>query len=366
MKKILLAVIVIVIVILVVLGVSKNQKMPAETDPITIGISAPLTGPVAEFGEAFRDGVLMAIEDLDAEKKGFKFVFEDNAYSAKQEISVLQKFKDIDKVDLVLSWGTTPAEGGAPIIETLGVPYFPSATQPKITRESKYIIRNYSSLDDAAQIYWEYFQAQEFKKVGIVALNIDYFNTYTTSLEKFVAEGKSIEVIDKVNNASDVDFRTTLQKIKSSSESYDVIAVLLLPGQISSFYKQMAELEIEIPTVGTDFFESPAEIAASGSAIDGAVYINIASNPEFDREIDERFNLTNQISTAANAYDMVDMIVNKYDFTDSESLLRSISKIKNFEGEVGSYSYIENENDRYLKSELYLKQITNGEIVVIE
>lgn len=97
-----------------------------------------------------------------------------------------------------------------------------------------------------------------------------------------------------------MDTKPHALRVKSSS--VDVLGVYLYPGQISSFYRNLSQLRVLIPTFGTDIFESRAEIRSAGQAMHGALYPNFEIPEWFEDEYRQRFQDDAQISYAYNGY----------------------------------------------------------------
>jgi len=90
------------------LTISLNMLNAQDTN-FKVGVSLALTGPLAEYGQAAKNGILLAQKKKPDLFKNIKFIFEDDSYLAKNAISNFKKFKSIDKVDLVYSWGVEPS-----------------------------------------------------------------------------------------------------------------------------------------------------------------------------------------------------------------------------------------------------------------
>src|SRR5262245_32932037 len=68
-----------------------------------IGVSLPLTGALALNGEYFQRGVLMAAADT---KTTVRFIFQDDAFSPKNTVSIVKHFLGVDKVDALIVFGS--------------------------------------------------------------------------------------------------------------------------------------------------------------------------------------------------------------------------------------------------------------------
>ena len=103
----------IVVIVLIVLAVVALNKETINSGPIKIGVLAPLSGPVADYGEEIRNGVLAGKGDSQVE-----FIFEDEQCDAKAAVSAFQKLTTFDKVSLIIGPGCgSPQEALAPLLK---------------------------------------------------------------------------------------------------------------------------------------------------------------------------------------------------------------------------------------------------------
>lgn len=339
-----------------------SSNSQSTKDIIKIGVIGPYTGVLAQYGEAYRNGVLLAEKELrDQGVDNIEFIFEDSEYDTAKAVSAFRKLTTVDDVDLVMDWGAATSYGIAPLVEDSGTPFVAFSVDPDVSSPSTYIVRHFYSPDDFAEVLWSYFRENGYKNIAIAKLQLLYYDKITDALKRQVRDGETVTVLDEYQ-FGDNDFRTSIAKLRTSADGSDVLGVFLAGGQIAQFYKQMAVQDLLIPTFGADFFESYSEIEDANGLMDGAVYANIGATDAFVTKYEEEFSTVNQVSFAGQSYDFVNLIVDKVDFTDSESILSSLQKIKNYKGTLGNYTYTEVGDDRYLKSPVYIKTIVGNTI----
>jgi ABC-type branched-subunit amino acid transport system substrate-binding protein len=130
------------------------------------------------------------------------------------------------------------------------------------------------------------------------------------------------------------------------SKKLDCVGVLLITGQVQSFYRQMRDQKFLVPTFGGDFLGSETEIQASGPAIEGAVFPDTAVKPDFRTRYKERFGNDIQISFAANAYDVAVLIAENFGVAGAAELsnievLKRLRSAKPIQGAQRAFSYEE-------------------------
>jgi branched-chain amino acid transport system substrate-binding protein len=368
MKKYYATVIVIVIVIVGWIVFKNNSKTKdtgsqnTTSSVVKVGVIAPLTGPLAEYGEAFKNGITLAQEKTG--NKNVQFIFEDSAYDPKQTVSALYKLRDTDKVNILFNWGDPTSQALAPLMKDQVLPFIAFTSVAPVTQTSQYTVRPWNRPEDFAQAMWQYLRSKHLKNIGIVKVENLYLNSLMDALVKAKNTDEKVTLIDNYLSFGDKDFRTSISKIKNVSSKYDALGVYLASGQIGQFYRQAQQLGLNIPTFGTDFFENQSDIDTASTSINGAVYANYDVSPEFKTMYQAKFGNVSQIAYAGNAYDVV-MMMNNMDLSSKDSIITSFKQIKGFAGVLGSYTYMESAADRYLSSPVHIKLINDGKIQAI-
>ncbi len=350
-----------IIVIIVCLGVFIVHTNTEPREKIVLGFTAPLSGPLAEYGEAFRNGVIMAQEELGEASEKFDIVFEDTQYDPKLALSAFKKLTDVNHAQIVMDWGTATGDSITPTVANSNAVFLTNTIDAAATTKSDYVIRYFYSPDDIAQILWKYFRENDYKNIGVTNLNIAYFNKVIEALERQKEDGENVIRLETYNSFTENDFRTGISKTKT--KDIDIIGIFLGAGQISQYYKQMQQLGLIKPTFGSDFFESETEITNSAGLMNGSVYANIGVDDDFSARYQKRFGNTNQISFAGNSYDIAKILMSDVSYKNKSDIKDSITKIAGLELENGIYTYIETQNDRYIKPTLHLKQIIGNKII---
>jgi len=132
----------------------------ADDRSFLVGVNLPLTGEVAEFGVAVKNGIQLAVKEYPSEFGGIKFIFEDNRYDSKTSVTAFNKLKDLNKVDLVFVWGDTPSLAIAPVAEKRKTPLVAVLTDHTAVRKFDFVIRFINSYDQYASALVEYLRSQ--------------------------------------------------------------------------------------------------------------------------------------------------------------------------------------------------------------
>ncbi len=228
---------------------------------IGIGATVPLTGDLAAWGNREKNGILLAIDEVNAQRKPankFKLHMEDTKSSPSVGVTVIQKLIDINKVKFVIgdvSSGITLAM--APIAERNHVLMLsPGASSPALTTAGDYIFRNWpSDVYDGADL--AYAAKVKMGAHKVVVFNED--NTYSEGLaDAFVAETKKINlsIVGRIRlSAKNTDYRSLLEK--SRSFGGDLVFVAAHPSMSAQLFLQMKEMGMPQKRLGCVAIQGP-------------------------------------------------------------------------------------------------------------
>ncbi len=318
----------------------------AHAEPFKVGVILPLSGPVALFGEASKQG----FEMLKKEKPetNLEFLYEDSKYDSKIGITAFNKLADVDKPDVIISWGTGPSAAIAPIAERKHQPTILISGDPEIIKGKKYVIDFLNNPLDFSKAQVTFLREKGYKKIAVVKTEIQYLEAFLEGIENNLVPGETLEVIDSFQPDSSVNFQSAITKIKMGlkKNKFDVLAVLLGNGQIGSFYKKMAEQKLSIPTFGSDVLNSKTERINSGPSIEGATFASINLNPDFVDKFASMNSNSDQIAPAANSYDLANLLNDLFseDYKNNkkltpEEILAKIESVKERDGVSGKYYF---------------------------
>ena len=352
MKKI-FSLVVILLIICGLIWVSCQKKV--EEKVVKIGAVLVLTGPDAKAGQSAKQGIEMAVEEINAsggvKSRKIKVIYEDDGGEPQKSVSAVQKLINVDKVLAILGpmWSSCVL-AVAPIVESKGVVILsPTASSPKITYAGDYIFRNtYSDAIEGAKT--AEFASKELKygKAGILFINNDYGVGLKDAFKRKFEELGGKIVIDEGYDPKTTDFRTILVKVKERSPEVIYIAGYSEMGQL---LRQMRETGIKIPVLSCIMFEISDIAKVAGKAAEGVIYAYPSYDPEKGNEITLKFakKFKEKYGTlpdpeAAFSYDAVKILalaMEKGGFT-SEDIKNALYKIKGYNGITGKTSFDEN------------------------
>lgn len=324
----------------------------------SVGVIAPLTGALAEYGLAARNGIILAQSDHPQRFANIKFRFEDSQWDPKQAISAFHSLRTSS--NLVFNWGNPTTEALAPLAEQLQFPLLGMSLDPAVAKGRRFVIRTTNPADDFSRLLAEHLSQKNYRRLGVVMAQNTYVQGLYDGLKRHLHSDQNLEVIASYP-ITENDFRSAITRIGPGK--YDAIGVFLISGQVSTFYRQLQQHGLQIPSFGTDFFESTTEIKLSAGGMHGAVYPHLSVTPQFASKYRQMFGNDYQLAYAGNAHDIALLIASVFGSVktslDSAAVIKGLTSAPSVEGVAGAFRYRHTADaDSYYEFPVHLKRIT--------
>jgi ABC-type branched-subunit amino acid transport system substrate-binding protein len=148
-----------------------SQAVSAE--PFRAGVIVPLSGPLAEYGAAISNGIILAQETAGTVSK-CEFIVEDSAYKTTQALSALHKLQTANKVDLVYVFGGPMGEALAPVAESKRMPLIIDHIDGSAVAGKKFSVRYANSKRELGRTLVASLEKRQVRRVAIVAVDNQY------------------------------------------------------------------------------------------------------------------------------------------------------------------------------------------------
>lgn len=255
------------------------QQQGVTSDTITIGAHGPITGPAAYIGLAGRDGMLLAIKEINAAGgvNGHKIVavFEDDGHSPTKALAAVKKLVEQDKVFAVMSVGGSNATVGAvDYMKEKGVPYYVSiASAPQVTWPHARNLFRGGTTETAryGELYAEFLATYyKAKRIAIISGREEYpRNEGDATVDKLKSWFQMAPAVRVEFNIGDKDFTPQLVDVQKSNP--DVIAFFGNPAEAAIAMRQAKELGLKQPFfVGSNMVD-PGLVTAAKSSAEGVM-----------------------------------------------------------------------------------------------
>ncbi|AEF94160.1 Extracellular ligand-binding receptor [Desulfotomaculum nigrificans CO-1-SRB] len=347
-------------------GGGGETKQAADAKEIIIGGNLELSGAVATFGTAIKNGAQLYFDEVNAAGgvlgKQIKFDVLDNKSDATEATNVATRLITQDKVVAIIGAATTGnTMGYMPVAIDAKIPIItPSGTALEVTVDPNtkkvrdYVFRT-CFIDPFQGTAMANFAIKDLKAKTAV-LYIDNNSPYSKGLaqffeESFTKQGGKI-VGKEAFVPEDQDFKATLTKIKGLNP--DVIYVPAYYEPVGKIVKQGRELGITVPFLGGDGWDSPKlpEIAGA-AALNNTYFTNHYSSQQDDpviKEFVKKYQAKyGQVpdTFAALGYDTAVLLVNAIKNAGDaspEKIKDALAKSKDVQAVTGKLSFDENHN----------------------
>ena len=322
-----------------------------KSDTIKIGEYASLTGKEAGFGQTSHQGVVLALEEINAAGgvlgKKLELFHEDNQTKSGESATAVKKLISREKViALIGEVSSGRSLEAAPIAQAAKIPMVaPAATNPKVTETGDYIFR-VCFIDPFQGTVMAKF-AKEDLKARRVAIFSSVSNAYSLGLAKFFKETfipAGGEVVSEKNfSEGDKDFRAQLTAVKAAG-----VDAVFVPGYYTEsalIVRQARDLGLTMPFFGGDGWEDEQLLKIGGEALNGCYYSThfSAENTDpvvaaFTAKYKARWNNESPGAFSALGYDAVYILadaIKRAGGTDGPKLRDALAATKDFPGVSG-------------------------------
>ncbi len=251
-------------------------------DPIKIGVSGPFTGGSAPMGVSMRDGVKLAVTEINAKGgvMGRQFVMVERDDEAKNErgVQIAQELINKEKVVATLGFINTGVSlASQRFYQEAKIPVFNNvATGSLVTKQfiepefkENYIFRNAAhDTIQSAMIVEEAITKRKFTKVAILADSTNYGQLGMADLVKALEKkGMKAVAIEKFN-VKDVDM--TSQLLKAKEAGAQAVLTYAIGPELAQIANGMEKLGWKVPMIGSWTLSMGNFIDNAGKNGDGA------------------------------------------------------------------------------------------------
>lgn len=344
----------------------------------TIGYTGTLSGEFASFATEGKQGVELAIEEINAaggiDGAQVEMVSADDRGEPAQGPVIAQQFADNEEIKAVIGYSfSSVALAAVPIYDRSGLPVVGTAvTSPELSGSSKYFFR--TILTDAVQgtQMGQYcVTVGGAMKISTLHQVDDYGNGVTQAFEAAAtAEGAEIVSSDGYQLGTK-DFKSQLTKIKDTNP--DAIFLGSFYPEAAKIATQARQLGMEQPIFGTDGSLSPTLIELGKDAVEGMIVYGMfhpsagETNPKVGEFVDAfkaKFGIepSSFVATAYDAMYAVKAAAEQVGMSRDE-VQQGLVDLSGLEGVTGSVSF-NDEGDR--EGDVLFLVVQDGQFTVAE
>ncbi len=324
---------------LIALGSMATAAVAAD---VTIGASAPMTGPRALLGKYFKQGVDMAVEEINAEGgvlgQPLSVSFEDDqADNPNAAINAMSKLKEVGKVPVVLGPHFSVAQlatmktycDGSMISIT-------SASGVPVTQQGcDFVIRIRGNDNLQAQALVAYaLEHLKTTKIGVISIHDDFGKGGAERVVAALKDKGITPVANESHNAGDTDFSAQLSRL--SSAGAELVIMWTHDNESALIVRQARQFGLNFKFAGSTSLSQPAFINLAGPTGEGVISATdfLPANPDpnvkaFVEKFQKKYGELPELY-AATYYDSAKLAaeaINMAGSTDAKKVREAFGKI---------------------------------------
>lgn len=337
---------------------------------IKVGYYGSMTGKEATFGISTKNGVMLAVKEINAEGgvngKTIDVISYDDKGDSKETGTAVTRLIDEDKVVAVLGEvASSLSLAGGKVCEEKRVPMIsPSSTNPRVTAGKKMVFRVcFTDPNQAAAIAAFITDNLKLRKAAIL---YDQTQAYSKGLRDFFTEsikqmGGTV-VADQPYSGGDQDFSAQLSTIKAAGPE-----IIFVPGYYTeggNIAIQARKLGIDVPLIGGDGWDSSQLTAIGGKAIEGCYYSNHSApdQPNMKEFVEKYKKAYGETPDALGGlgYDAMMVLfdsMKRAKSLEGRDLAKAIAETKGFHGVTGDITI---DKDHDAQKGVVIVKIKNG------
>jgi branched-chain amino acid transport system substrate-binding protein len=256
---------------------ASGQQQGVTGDTVTLGAFGPITGPAAYIGLAGRDGMNLAVKEINSaggvNGRKLAVVFEDDTHSPTRALAAVKKLVEQDKVFVLMSVGGSNATVGAvDYVRERNIPMYVSiASAPQVTWPFARNMFRGGTTETAryGELYAEFLSTYfKSKKIAIMSGREEYPRNEGDATVAKLKSWFNVEPVARLEfNIGDKDFTSQLVQVQKAEP--DVVAFFGNPAEAAIAMRQAKELGLKQPFfVGSNMVD-PALITVARTAAEG-------------------------------------------------------------------------------------------------
>jgi branched-chain amino acid transport system substrate-binding protein len=346
--------------------------------PIYIGVSGPLTGPTARYGEQWKKGFDLALEEINGaggiNGRPLEYIFEDTQSDPKQSVVVAQKFVADPRIIVELGdFSSTASMAASQIYQRGGLVQFGfTNSHPDFTNAGgDYTWSNSVTQAQASPALADFAVTD----LGVNRLAVFYLNNDwgVSSFDLFVPriEELGAEIVSSAGYlAEEVDFRSALTEARDANP--DAVILLSYQADGALIAQQMQQAGLDVPIIGASPIQSPDYLELGGDAVEGTYilgqFLDTDTRPHVKSVVDKYIAKYNETPDffAMHAYDTMHLIAKAIEIggPTREGVHSALPQLKDVPSVIYGTASFNPETRRVQDPEFVGLQIQDGKFVL--
>ena len=341
-----------------------GTNSPISTESIKIGSILILSGQGASWGEATKNGVDLAIKDINSNGgvngQKLEAIHEDDSSDPKKAVSAFNKLVDQNKVKFIIgpNWSNTGLAVKSLAENRQVVMISPSLGVKEFNEGGKYTFNTWPHDFILSQHLAEYVYRNGYKKVALIGAKDVWVEDQTKAFEsKFKELGGEVKLVYEPN-LDTRDLRTEISKIKNNK---DVQAIVMTTDGYDLTVlaaRQIKELGIKLPLFNITVDNKI--VADCGANCEGMIFPTFLTPTEaFATRYKSTYNREVEIG-ADSGYDAVMLLVQAIKATRSTDPVQIQSYLNNIANYTGVSGKLQADGEGGFVKDYLVKKVHNG------
>lgn len=260
------------------------EKQVAQST-LKIGVIIPLSGAAAGLGQKILAGLEMGAADLNSRGGVFgrqiDLRVEDTGSEPKTAVTAFQRLCNTENITVFFTVASSHAMALKPLVEEKGVLLFADVTHPKVTIDTRFIIRHSNITGTDAAILARSIELAGPKLVGILSQEDDWGDAFSNDLRNELAKN-GVDSVAETHHVGDGDLSSQITRLVSKNPQAIVVASFGAPAGYA--LKKLRELNYQGGVYsGVGFALTPDAAAAAGPAAKGTFCQTYKGNADFEQ-----------------------------------------------------------------------------------
>lgn len=357
---------------------SSNSPAEAEKEAYKIGAIVSVTGPASPLGAPEKNTLLLEVDKIN--KAGginghkLEILIEDDQSDPKNAVTAVSKLLSEGVIAIIGGTITPSSIAIKPEIAKAKIPQMAMAAGIPITAApDEWVFRTAQSDAVAVQKVIDYMsKTMKIKKFAILSDQNSFGQSGTEELKK-LAPKAGLEIVEVQSyKTEDTNMTAQLTKIKGTkAEALVVWGTNPGPAQAA---KNMKELGITIPYIGSHGISNKTFITLAGTAAEGVVFpagkaLVPSSAKGAQADVINKFMSDykakykdNPNTFAGHAYDAINILAEalKTAGSNNDKLRDEIEKTTGFVGISGIFNYSQKDHDGPTSNDMIMVEIKDG------
>jgi branched-chain amino acid transport system substrate-binding protein len=341
-------------------------------EPYKIGMTWPLTGPLASSGLEYMPGAEVAVVHINRaggiNGHPLQLDVEDTAGTPQGGVAAMRKLVQVDGCQAIITLYTNVVTAQIPLADQLKVPVIGNIQTPGLMSKSPYTFSHAETLIATSALFRDYWKNHRYKRIFAFlpnnALGPVFSNLFTSATNAAGCEYAEVRF-----NYGDNDYRGLVARAKDFNPDGAMFAA---PGGLDDtvIIKQLREAGVGVQLfVPGNFIEEPAWRAGVGPYLEGIVMAGLVIDPVNGKQFVDDYRIKTGRTPSpltAELYDVVMMVAwaIRHSSYNGEAIAKQLAVLKGVPSVLGGTITMDTEHYSVPITDS-LRQVRNGKLIKV-